>query len=516
MQKKLASLLACLVIAAVFTGPAKSQTKIFPPSDVRILPGSPLDMSGSALVVLTVDASTLSSVQVYRQNGANWDHEATLTGDATKSEDNLADPVIAGDVIAAKAFPFIGTFATVAVFRRSGSWVREATLVRSDGGNFNETLDVSGDVVVVGQSDRPSSGTGLLEGGVYVFRFDGAAWIEEVILEVDDKDPLGCSGCQFGNDVAIDGNVLAVLGDGYDAARGGEIESVWIFRYDGSNWQEEATLIGTDVTRDDKVTSISLSGDVVVIGVAEKTLPEGAEAGVVNVFRYDGSTWNQEARLTASTPFEEDLFGESVSIQGSLLAVSAPNYDSDEKATLTDTSAVDDDFGAVYTFLHDGTNWLDQGMKIVCDPYARQSTGRRVTTNGEIVAATVPGDTTNSIQDGGVTVPLGAVYILDATSCTPTGRDHEDGVPTGYVLEQNYPNPFNPSTSIAYTLPNSSHVTLSVFDLLGRKVQVLVDGTKPGGDHSVVVNASGIPSGIYAYRIEAAGFVDTKSFVVLK
>jgi len=72
-----------------------------------------------------------------------------------------------------------------------------------------------------------------------------------------------------------------------------------------------------------------------------------------------------------------------------------------------------------------------------------------------------------------------------------------------YRLEQNYPNPFNPSTVISYQLAGQSHVTLRVYDLLGREVAVLVNEVKSAGNYTATFNASNFPSGVYFYRLTA-------------
>ena len=74
-------------------------------------------------------------------------------------------------------------------------------------------------------------------------------------------------------------------------------------------------------------------------------------------------------------------------------------------------------------------------------------------------------------------------------------------VPTEYVLAQNYPNPFNPSTTIRFSLPVTSNVNLSVFNILGEVVQVLVNETKEAGVHIINFNASQLNSGVYFYKI---------------
>jgi hypothetical protein len=87
--------------------------------------------------------------------------------------------------------------------------------------------------------------------------------------------------------------------------------------------------------------------------------------------------------------------------------------------------------------------------------------------------------------------------------------------PSHFALEQNYPNPFNPSTTINYELPRASHVTLTVYDLLGREVATLVDGLEEPGYKSVEWNAAGVASGIYLCRLDAGDFVQSRKLLLL-
>jgi acetyl esterase/lipase len=92
----------------------------------------------------------------------------------------------------------------------------------------------------------------------------------------------------------------------------------------------------------------------------------------------------------------------------------------------------------------------------------------------------------------------------------------EDVLPTSFALQQNYPNPFNPSTTIKYELPKSSVVRLSVFDMLGREVSVLVNERRDAGVHEVKCDGSNLASGVYFYRLQAGDFVSTKKMLTLK
>ena len=99
------------------------------------------------------------------------------------------------------------------------------------------------------------------------------------------------------------------------------------------------------------------------------------------------------------------------------------------------------------------------------------------------------------------------------TSVPPALASQE--VPEDYTLHQNYPNPFNPQTTLRFDVPEASHVSLVVYDVLGRQVRVLVDGTREAGTHEVVFEAGNLPSGTYLMRLVTpqGSFVQTMQLV---
>ena len=87
---------------------------------------------------------------------------------------------------------------------------------------------------------------------------------------------------------------------------------------------------------------------------------------------------------------------------------------------------------------------------------------------------------------------------------------------TAYKLEQNYPNPFNPTTTIGFGIPEKGNVRLSILNILGEEVRVLLNEEKESGYHSVDFSASGLPSGVYFYQLKAGNFIDTKKMILIR
>ncbi len=117
------------------------------------------------------------------------------------------------------------------------------------------------------------------------------------------------------------------------------------------------------------------------------------------------------------------------------------------------------------------------------------------------------------------------LYVTDATfpfwfvigsRLTGVPGQPDAALPSSYALQQNYPNPFNPSTVIEYALPSRSSVTLTVFNTLGQQVATLARGEQEAGLHQVRFDASNLPSGVYFYRLQAAGVSFTKKMIAVK
>jgi len=106
--------------------------------------------------------------------------------------------------------------------------------------------------------------------------------------------------------------------------------------------------------------------------------------------------------------------------------------------------------------------------------------------------------------------------LINRTSETGIDNFNNSTMSYSISLSQNYPNPFNAQTTIQYSLPEQSNVTIDIFDLLGRKIETLAEGIKPAGNQQAIWDASGQASGIYFYRIKAEDKAETKKMVLLK
>jgi hypothetical protein len=116
---------------------------------------------------------------------------------------------------------------------------------------------------------------------------------------------------------------------------------------------------------------------------------------------------------------------------------------------------------------------------------------------------------TNDPTTPSITIPVSMEVQL-------TGIEEGDNLPIEFSLYQNYPNPFNAQTTIQYSLPSQTFVSIDIFDILGRKIKTLAEGIIPAGNHQVAWDASGQASGIYFYRIKTGNKVETKKMVLMK
>ena len=239
------------------------------------------------------------------------------------------------------------------VFRSTDSvWSQEMKLLPSDGAagdQFGLTAAARQDVVLVGAQQGDGIGPGT--GAAYVFRFNGSTWIQEQKLFASD----GFVGDLFSRGVAL-GDDIAVVGAFRDDDNGSQSGSAYVFRFDGSTWVEEAKLLPSDGAAVDNFgISVAVDGNVVLVG-SYRDDDNGNQSGSAYVFRFDGSTWLQEQKLLALDGTEADNFGLSVALSADTALIGARVADG--LAAFT---------GAAYVFRFDGLTWVQEQKLVASD-----------------------------------------------------------------------------------------------------------------------------------------------------
>ncbi len=316
--------------------------------------GLSVSISGDVAVVGALfddDAGDDSgSAYVYRFDGSMWIEEQKLT-----ASDGAAGDEFGGSVSISGNMAVVGAVGNDRAAYRSGfayayrfdgsTWIEEQKLTAWDGAawdDFGTSVSVSGDVAVVGA--RGDDGAGSGSGSAYVYRFDGNTWVEEQELTASD----GARYDHFGISVSVSGDVV-MIGSYGDDDMGSYSGSVYVYRFDGSTWVEEQKLTASDGAQDDWFgRSVSLSGNAGLVG-AWKDDDAPYDSGSAYVYRFDGSTWVQEQKLTASDGAPGDSFGWSVSISGGMAAVGA-FHDDDAGGNS----------GSAYLYRFNGSTWGEE------------------------------------------------------------------------------------------------------------------------------------------------------------
>jgi hypothetical protein len=370
-----------------------------------------LSLDGDVAVVGAVgdddNGSFSGSAYIYRWSGSNWVEEQKLTASDGAAEDWFGlGTTIKGDLAVVGANYGDGIVAdsgAAYVYRWNGtSWVEEQKLIASDGGlsdRFGFSSAIKDDMLLIGSYYHNSH-----RGAVYVFRWNGSSWIEEQKLTPSDTS----TGDDFGFSMDLSGDVLLVGANNKDNMTG----AAYVFRWNGTNWVEEQKLAASDGDMDDEFGfSVSIDGDVAVIGSVHQSF---APPGSAYIFRYNGSSWVEEQKLTASDGRSDDRFGISVSVEGNIALVGACGYD--------DTGSFFE--GAAYVFEWNGSSWVEQQKLTTTDGTGRYEFGRRVSMNGNYVMVSAymeNGDGAVYAFAGDTTPPTGTVAInSDATYCTDT------------------------------------------------------------------------------------------------
>ena len=271
-----------------------------------------------------INGGHTGSAYIFRYDDPNWIEEAKLVAfDGAQNDEFGASVSISGNacLIGASGDGDNGNGSGSAyVFRFNGSdWVYEGKFLASDGqaGDlFGTSVSMSADLCAIGARFDGDNGDG--SGSAYIFRYTDPNWVPEAKLLPSD----GAAGDFFGGSVSLDGNLCIIGAHGADDT-GEHAGSAYIFRFSDPNWIQEVKLTASDGNAWDSFgRSVSISGDVCVVG-AHLDSDTANQSGSAYIFRFNGSIWDEVVKLVAFDAAEQDHFGWSVSVDSDNAIVGA-------------------------------------------------------------------------------------------------------------------------------------------------------------------------------------------------
>lgn len=285
--------------------------------------------------------------------------------------------------------PYAAGGGKVWVYRREGTgWTEAQVLSASDGeadNYFGQAIAIEGDVILTGAPHTSPHVTGA----AYVFRYDGTSWQEEQRL----FPSAAGDDLVFGYDVALSGDAAFVtaLGDN------NQVGAVYVFRFDGVSWVEEQRLVPTGGELNDFFGySVAAHSDVVCVGASGDD-DLGADAGAAYIFRHDGTQWVEEQKLTVSDAGDFNNLGKTMSLGDGVVLMGTQ----------------DQGFGAVYSFRFDGSTWIEEQKLTSSNAAIVDGFGLSIAMDGDLAFI-------SSLSEDS---SRGATYVFDYDGTSWTERD---------------------------------------------------------------------------------------------
>jgi len=277
--------------------------------------------------------SKAGAAYVFRETRGSWYLEAKITSPTPANEDNFGRALaIHGDLLVVTARKEnIGAddVGAAYVFRHQGNgWIDEAKLTASDptpGAYFGQSVAVRGDLIVVGARNADPNGAGA----VYLFYRSGNQWLETAKL----TPPDGKADDQFAFAITIAGNLIAVGARRADLPGAKDAGAAYLFAMTGNDADLLTKITAGDAKAGDQFgQSIAMTGDVFAVGANRADIGANKDQGAVYLFKRMGNEWVEEDKLTASDGMAGDELGYSLSAFGNFMATGAHLADSTQGA----------------------------------------------------------------------------------------------------------------------------------------------------------------------------------------
>ncbi|MCX5634647.1 MAG: FG-GAP repeat protein, partial [Planctomycetota bacterium] len=419
------------------------------------------------------------SAYIFKWNGTSWSQQQKLTASDGNDKDEFGVSVsINGDyaIVGAYYEQSAGTDSGSAyIFKRDGTtWSQQTKLTASDSNaydRFGHSVSISGDYAIVGAYGDDVNGS--YSGSAYIFKWNGTNWVQQQKLLASDGAAYG----RFGHSVSISGD-YAIIGA---SGRGGSnIGSAYIFFRSGASWSQQAKLLASDGANFDYFgDSVSISGDYAIAGAWGDDFDDD-HLGQAYVFFRSGTSWSQQAKLTAPDGAASDYFGYSVSISGDLAIVGA--YGDDDKGS---------DSGSAYVFLRSGTSWSQQAKLLASDGAASDYFGQSVSISGDYAIAGAWGDDDKGTNSGSAYIYYRSCYISGTKWHDKDGDGHligdtEEQVIPGWriYVDANENGQFDTGEPNALTDANGNYVLTAPNGtcVLAEEASPCWEQTYPGGN----------------------------------
>ncbi|MEE9131718.1 MAG: FG-GAP repeat protein [Phycisphaerales bacterium] len=346
-------------------------------------------------------------VFTFNVGNQTWEVQDTLFAEFVEEQAQFGNSVaICGDVAVIGAHradngPFDWAGAAY-IFERVGvNWIQTAKLTPSDPGHphqFGQSVAISGDVVVIGALQAGVNN----HGAAYVWVKPGGGWSD---ADGEDQDATltasdGMTSDLFGRSVSIDGDVIVVGASQQPLFDG----VVYVFDKPINGWAdatEDAKLVALDGEAGDRFGwSVSIDGNLIIIGAPFEDADEFLnDEGAAYVFRFDGNLWIQEAKFFGCNEAPHDQFGTSVAISGNVAVIGAIQPVGPMPGN-----------GTADAFRYLGTGWAQVGKPNASDGESNDWFGQSVSMSGDFVVIGAPlVDAENPPP-----IQLGAFYVFDS------------------------------------------------------------------------------------------------------
>ncbi len=488
------------------------------------------DIIGNSVVV---GAHSKNIARIYVGDGKKWNQQAELTTGPEANAFGWAVSLTGRHDRASANTAIVGApsdnhagakknAGSAFIFVRSGdTWKQQAKLVAPDPeveDAFGSAVSIDRNTAIVGVPMDDDAGRDA--GAAYIFVRDGNAWKQQAKLAP--QDLVGFDA--FGGAVFVHGNTAIVGANGHSHSGLRFPGAAYVFVREGTTWVEQAKLTADDAASSDSFgKSVALFNDTIIVGAPIADIEGKKDAGAAYIFAREGDSWKQKVKLIRKAEGKGDQFGSGVAVAGNIAIVGAAGVEDAGVGS-----------GAAYGFARVDGVWEEKKKVQPDDEGPRIGFGAWVAISSGIVAVSAHNAPN---EDAGLNRGKGAAaYVYNSVedfgtppflTVEPFGlRMTTLGRVKRTALLQNFPNPFNPDTWLPYRLAADVPVTLGIYNVRGQLLRELNLGVQKAGGYLTRETAAywdgrdhigeTVSSGVYFYTLHTGAFEATRRMLILK